>query len=122
MHLVLAALRLLGAFVLGVILAVSAVRALGVAGAEPAAMLVLIVVYAAIGGSILALAPPRFGAFLLLGWVAPWLLVGLVAIDDSTVLVFPASITALYVLALCLAAYRAARRRDDKVPRGREQR
>ena len=111
MHLALAALRLLGALGLGLILGASAVRIVGEISLDPVGMLVPVIIYAVIGGGILVVASPRFGVFLLLGWAAPWLLVGLVVATDGSWVPFPAIITALYVLALGLAYYRKGHRR-----------
>jgi hypothetical protein len=114
MPLALAALRILGGLGLGFVLGVSALRVVGEIPPDAAGMLVPIIVYGVIGGgSILAVASPQFGVPLLLGWAAPWLLVLLVVADDGFVpyLPFPASITALYVLALGLAFYRRGHRR-----------
>src|SRR5437763_17018703 len=108
MHHALAALRLLGALVLGVILGASAVRTVGEISLDPVGMLVPVIIYAVIGGAILVVAPPRFGVFLLLGWAVPWLLVGLVVATDDVWVPFAAIITALYVLALGLSLYRIA--------------
>jgi hypothetical protein len=66
MHLALAALRILGGFVLGLILGGSAVRVVGEISLDPAGMLVPIIIYAVIGGGILVVAPPHFGVSLLL--------------------------------------------------------
>jgi hypothetical protein len=109
MHLVPAALRILGALALGVILGVSSV---GTISSDPARLLVLGIVYAAIGGGIIAVVSPRYGAFLLLGWAAPWLLVWLVVMTDDSIVLFPAIITALYLLALCLSFHRARHHRE----------
>jgi hypothetical protein len=113
MHLVLAALRSLGALALGLILGASAVRTVGEISPDPAGMLVPIIIYAVIGGGFLILASPQLGAFLLLGWAVPWVLVGLVvATDDFGPWVpFPVIITGLYVLALGVAFYRRGHRR-----------
>src|SRR3954454_19915838 len=111
MHHALAALRLLVALVLGVILGASAVRTVGEISLDPAGMLVPVIIYAVIGGSILVIAPPRFGVFLLLGWALPWLLVELVVATDDVWVPFAAIITALYLLALGLAVYRTRHRR-----------
>src|SRR5438067_7105086 len=83
MHLALAALRLRGAFVLGLILGASAVRVVGEISLDPVGMLVPVIIYAVVGSGILVVAPPRFGVFLLLGWAVPWLLVGLVVATDE---------------------------------------
>jgi hypothetical protein len=117
MRLVLAVLGSLGALGLGLVLGVSALSALGAIPPHPLPLLVAVIGYAAIGGAVLAMAPPRFGVFLLLGWAAPWLLVGLVVVtaDFLPFLPFPGIITAVYVLALCLAFYRAGRRRQGMV-------
>jgi hypothetical protein len=113
MHLALAALRILGGLGLGLILAASALRVVGLITPDVAGMLVPILIYAAIGGGILALAPPQLGVSLLLGWLAPWLLVLVVAATDefTPYLPFPAFITAVYVLALGLAFYRTRHHR-----------
>ena len=111
MHLALAALRMLGAFVLGLILGASAVRTVGEISLDPAGMLVPVIIYAVIGGGILVVAPPWFGVFLLLGWAVPWILVGMVVATDDFWVPFAAIITALYVLALGLAFYRTRHRR-----------
>jgi hypothetical protein len=111
MRLALAALRILGALGLGLILGASAIRTVGEISLDPAGMLVPVIIYAVIGGGILVVAPPKLGVFLLLGWAAPWLLVGLVVATDSSWVPFAAIITALYVLALGLAFYRTGHRR-----------
>ena len=113
MHLALAALRILGGLGLGLILGVSAVRVVGEISPDPAGMLAPVIIYAVIGGGILVVAPPQLGAGLLLGWIAPWVLVGwVVATDDLSPWVpVPVIITLFYVLALGLAAYRSGHRR-----------
>jgi hypothetical protein len=112
MHLVLAALRVLGALALGFVLGVSAVQVVGVVSPDPVGVLVPVFVYGVIGGAFLALASPRLGICLLLGWAAPLLLVGLVVATDESWLTFPAITTVLYVLALGLAFYRTGHRRQ----------
>jgi hypothetical protein len=111
MHLVLAALRILGAFGLGLILGASAVWVVGEISPDPAGMLVPIIIYAVIGGGILIVASPPLGVSFLLGWAVPLLLVGLVVATDDSWLPFPAITTALYVLALGLGFYRTGHRR-----------
>ena len=113
MHLALVALRILGGLGLGLILAASALRVVGVITPDVTGMLVPILIYAVIGGGILLVAPPQLGVSLLLGWLAPWLLVLLVVATDefNPYLPFPAIITAVYVLALGLGFYRTGHRR-----------
>ena len=112
MHVGLAGLRYPGALGLGLILGVSAVVAVGAILPGPAGPLLLVIIYAAIGAGILTVASPSFGVFLVLGWAAPWLLVGWVAATDLISFVpFPAIVTAVYVLSLCIAFYRAGHRR-----------
>ena len=114
MRLVLAALYSAGALGLGVVLGASALSTMGAIPPEPVPLLVAIVIYGAIGGGILAVVPPRYGVCLLLGWLAPLLLVGLVVATADVMpwVPFPAITTVVYVLALCLAFYRAGRRRQ----------
>jgi hypothetical protein len=114
LHFALAALRILGALGLGLALGISAVQVVGEISLDPAGMLVPVIIYAVIGGGILVGAPPRFGVFLLMGWAAPWLLVGLVVATDEFWVPFAAIITALYLLALCVAYYRTAHRGQEK--------
>jgi hypothetical protein len=114
LHIALAALRILGALGVGLILGASAVRTVGEISLDPGGMLVPIIIYAVIGGAILVVASPRVGVFLLLGWVAPWLLVGLVVATDAVWVPFAGIITALYVLALGVACYRTGHRSQVK--------
>ncbi len=113
MRLARAVLGILGGLALGLILGVSAVRVVGVISPDAAGMLAPVIIYAVIGGGILAVASPQLGVALLVGWAAPWLLVGWVVAGDELIpyLPFPAIVTALYVLALGLAFYRTGRRR-----------
>ncbi|HEY7067202.1 MAG TPA: hypothetical protein VII06_37415 [Chloroflexota bacterium] len=113
MHVALVALRILGGLGLGLLLGGTAVRVMGDISPDPGGMLLPIIVYAVIGGGILVVAPPLVGVCLLLGWAAPWVLVGLVVAtaDVGPWVPFPVSITALYVLALGLAFFRRGHRR-----------
>jgi hypothetical protein len=111
----LAALRVLGALGLGLGLGISSIQVTGVIEPDPSGLLVPIIIYAVIGGGVLVVASPGVGGFLLLGWAAPWLLVLLVAITDfGAWTLFPASVTALYVLALCVSCYRNGHRSPVK--------
>jgi hypothetical protein len=107
----LTALRTLGALGLGLGLGISSIQVAGVIKTDPVGLLVPIVIYALIGGGVLVVASPGVGVFLLLGWAAPWVLVLLVAISDlDTWTLFPASVTALYLLALGVSCYRNSHR------------
>jgi hypothetical protein len=57
-------------------------------------------------------APPTVGVFLLVGWAAPWLLVGWVVATAEFLpyVPFPAIVAVLYVLALGVAWYRTGHR------------
>jgi hypothetical protein len=114
MHAALAALRLLGGLGLGLLLGVSALQVTGMIRPDPLGLLVPIVIYAVIGIGTLVVASPWFGVCLLVGWAAPWLLVGWVVATDEFLpyLPFPAAVTALYVVGVCLTFYRKGPRRQ----------
>ena len=114
----LAALRIAGMFVLGLVLGITSLRVVGDMRPDPAGMVVPIVGYVVIGGAALVLAPPVAGAFLLVGWIAPWVLVLLVVADEGLkpYLPFPAIVTALYALGLGVAWYRSSSHGQRKVP------
>ena len=115
MHFALPALRILGALGLGLGLGISSIQVTGLLKPDPPGLLVPIIIYAVIGGGVLVVASPGVGVFLLLGWAAPWLLVLLLAITGfGAWTLFPASVTALYVLALCLSCYRYGHRSPVK--------
>lgn len=116
MQLALAALRILGGLVLGLVLGISAIQVMGTIQPDLVGLLVPIVIYAVIGGAVVAIAPTAVGVALLVGWAAPWILVLLVVADDGVnpYLPFPGIVTVVYVLALGVAWYRSRHRLQGK--------
>lgn len=113
MHLALVALRMLGAFGIGLLLGGGAIYLVGEVPPEPAVLGFLVVAYGVVGGAMLLTVAPRYGLAVLLGWAAPWLLITWVVITDEFLpyAPFPIAVTVLYVLTLIVAFLRSRRRR-----------
>jgi hypothetical protein len=114
LNVALAAVRTMGAFVVGLVLGISSIQVAGMIRPDAPGLLVPIIVYAVIGGAVVTVLPPVAGLFLVLGWAAPWLLVGVVVITDDFApwAPFPVGVTLIYLLALGIAWYRTAQRRQ----------